>query len=42
MLDVSDEFVMIDVGRPLLIVRLFHLSRCDLTRRRDMTSDGVM
>ena len=32
MLDVSDEFVMKDVSRPPLIVRLFHLLRYDLTQ----------
>jgi len=41
-LDVSDEFLIMGVGRLSLIVRSFHFSRCDVTRRRDTTSDGAM
>jgi len=41
LLNVSDEFVMMGVGRPPLNVRSFHFSRYDVTRRRDMTSDDT-
>jgi len=41
-LDVSDEFLMMGIGRPPLNVRSFHFSRCDVTRRHDTTSDGAM
>jgi len=42
MLDVFDEFVMMGVGQPPVNMRSFHFSRYDMTRRRDMTSDGAM
>jgi len=41
-LGVFDEFLMMGVGRPPLNVRSFRFSRCDVTRQRDMTSDGAM
>jgi len=39
--DMSDESLIMGVGWPPLDVRSFHFSRFDLTRRRDMTSDGT-
>ena len=40
-LDMSDESLMMGDGWAPLVVRSFRFSRCDLTKRRDMTSDGA-
>jgi len=39
--DMSDESLIMGVGRSPLVARAFHFSRYDLTRRRDVTSDGA-